>query len=46
MKLENCEIIKDTCYEYLSKVLEDLKAYIPIESKPRQVDIRQVKLLN
>jgi len=40
-QLENCEIIRSTCYDYLTKVLEDLKAYIPIEIKSRQLDIPQ-----
>jgi len=41
-QLENCEIVRSTCYDYLTKVLEDLKAFIPIESKSRQLDIPQV----
>jgi len=41
-QLENCEIIRSTCCDYLTKVLEDLKAFIPIESKSRQLDLPQV----
>jgi len=41
-QLENCEIVRSTCYDYLTKVLEDLKAFIPFESKSRQLDIPQV----
>jgi len=41
-QLENCEIVRSTCYDYLTKVLENLKDFIPIESKSRQLDIPQV----
>merc|ERR1719351_463228 len=41
-QLKNCEIVRSTCYDYLTKVLKDLKAFIPIESKSRQLDIPQV----
>jgi len=41
-QLENCEIVRSTCYDYLTKVLEDLNAFIPIECKSRQLVIPQV----